>query len=212
MTTCVVVRKGESVAIAADSLTTFGDTCLPRALDQSSKLFRIGASQIGLCGSSAHFFAVRRGLEMLGANCRLGSTDQVFETFCCLHRVLKAHFFLNAKEEEFDPYESSQMTALIANASGIYGVYSYREIFSFQRYWAIGTGHMFALGAMHALYDLPDMDAASIAVGGVDAGVILDRNSGSPVDLTVQRLAPVASPDLDSMGVRRWFRRHSWVR
>jgi ATP-dependent HslUV protease subunit HslV len=70
-----------------------------------------------------------------------------------LHPVLKEHAFLNPKEDEDDPYESSQITALIANATGIYGVYSYREVFEFDRFWAAGSGRSFALGAMHALYD-----------------------------------------------------------
>lgn len=35
--------------------------------------------------------------------------------------------------------------ALIANTSGIYGVYSMREVFEFTQYWAIGSGHEFAL-------------------------------------------------------------------
>ena len=42
---------------------------------------------------------------------------------------------------------------LIANASGIFGVYSYREVFEFDRFWGIGSGRSFALGAMYAVYD-----------------------------------------------------------
>ena len=42
---------------------------------------------------------------------------------------------------------------VIANASGIYGLYSYREVFEFKEFWGIGSGRSFALGAMHAGYD-----------------------------------------------------------
>ena len=38
----------------------------------------------------------------------------------------------------------------IANASGIYGLYSYREIFEFKEFWGKGSGRIPALGAMHA--------------------------------------------------------------
>ena len=38
----------------------------------------------------------------------------------------------------------------IANASGIYGLYSYREIFEFKEFWGKGSGRILALGAMHA--------------------------------------------------------------
>jgi len=34
---------------------------------------------------------------------------------------------VHPKEEEDDPYESSQITALIANPAGIFGIYSYRD-------------------------------------------------------------------------------------
>ena len=55
MTTLVVVRKGDSVAIAADSLTTFGDTKLAAAHDRTfDKIVRHRNTFIGLCGSAAH--------------------------------------------------------------------------------------------------------------------------------------------------------------
>ena len=75
--------------------------------------------------------------------------------------MLKERFFLNPKEDDGDPYESSQITALIANPSGIYGVYSYREVFSFERFWGIGSGRNFALGAMYAVYERTASRAAS---------------------------------------------------
>ena len=73
----------------------------------------------------------------------------MFDTFLKLHPKLKESFFLNTKEEDADPYESSQFTVLVANPTGIFGVYSYREVFEFDRFWAIGSGRAFALGAMY---------------------------------------------------------------
>jgi ATP-dependent HslUV protease subunit HslV len=111
---------------------------------------------------------------------KLGSRMEVYETFRRLHPILKEHAFLNPKEDEDDPYESSQITALIANTSGIYGVYSYREVFEFDRVWAAGSGRSFALGAMHALYD-SNLSAAEIARAGVAAGIEFDTSSGPPI-------------------------------
>ena len=76
----------------------------------------------------------------------------MFDTFTKLHPYLKDNFFLQTKEEDSDPYESSQFSVVIANASGIYGLYSYREVFEFKEFWGIGSGRSFALGAMHAAY------------------------------------------------------------
>ena len=55
MTTLVIVRKNNEVAIAADSLTTFGDTRLPAQFDRASdKIVHFRGTYIGLCGSAAH--------------------------------------------------------------------------------------------------------------------------------------------------------------
>ena len=83
--------------------------------------------------------------------------------------ILKDQHFLNPKEEEDDPYESTQITALIANENGIFGVYSMREVFEYTQFWAVGSGKEVALGAMYALY--PRLEtAADVARAGVEAG------------------------------------------
>lgn len=181
MTTVVVVRKNGQVAIAADSLVTFGDTRLAHGYEANDKLFKVGDSWIGMSGTTAHFAVMRRALNGLPAeDLKLNSRDEVFETFLKLHPRLKEHFFLNTKEEDADPYESSQITALIANASGIYGVYSYREVFEFDRFWGIGTGRAFALGAMYGHFDKA-RNARELAELGVRAGCEFDKNSSGPV-------------------------------
>ena len=181
MTTVVVVRKGGQVAIAGDSLVTFGDTRLAHGYEQNEKLFKVGESWVGMSGTTAHFPVLRRALNGLTPDeLRLGSRDEVFDTFLRLHPKLKDTFFLNTKEEDSDPYESSQFTALIANSAGIFGVYSYREVFEFDRFWGIGTGRGFALGAMYTAYDRA-RTAKEIAEVGVRAGCEFDKNSSGPV-------------------------------
>ncbi|MGE0798973.1 MAG: MFS transporter [Lautropia sp.] len=179
MTSVVVVRKGSSIAIASDALVTFGETRLPGSYEANEKIIRIGNSYIGMAGSTAHFEVMRRVLQSLEKPL-LGSRHEVFDTFLKAHAVLKEKFFLNPKEEEDDPYESSQITALIANPSGIFGIYSYREVFSFERFWAIGSGRSFALGAMYAAYGSAK-NARAIAEIGVRAGIEFDKSSGGPI-------------------------------
>ena len=181
MTTVVVVRQGGTVAIAADSLVTFGDTRLPHGYEANEKLFKVGDSWIGMAGTVAHFPVLRRALNALPPDeLKLHSRDEVFDTFLKLHPKLKENFFMNAKEEDADPYESMQFTAVIANPAGIFGVYSYREVFEFDRFWSIGTGRAFALGAMHAACDR-SKSARELAEIGVRAGCEFDKNSAGPV-------------------------------
>ncbi|PWB44340.1 MAG: MFS transporter [Rhodocyclales bacterium] len=188
MTTIVAVKKNGMAAIAADSLTTFGDTRLGRQYKgEHDKIIEIGGSFIGLCGSSAHHLVLSALLPKL-EDIKLGSRMEVYETFRRLHPVLKEQGYLNPKEDEDDPYESSQITALIVNSSGIYGVYSYREVFDYDRFWGIGSGRNFALGAMFAAYDRCKT-AAEVAKIGVEAGAEFDTATQGPIVLHTVKLA-----------------------
>jgi ATP-dependent HslUV protease subunit HslV len=190
MTTLVVVRKHNEVAIAADSLTTFGDTRLSAQFDRVyDKIMRYRDTYVGLCGSAAHQL-VFESLLTQHKDLDFGSKGAIFETFRKLHPILKDQHFLNPKEEEDDPYESTQITALIANAKGIFGVYSMREVFEYTQFWAVGTGREFALGAMYALYGRL-RTATAVAKAGIEAGATFDKNSALP--LTLYTL-PLQSP------------------
>lgn len=192
MTTIVAVKKNGIVAIAADTLTTFGNTRLPAHLDAShDKILHLGNSHIGVCGSAAHHLVLANLLGKM-PDLQLDSKAAIFETFRKLHPVLKEECFLNPKEDEEDPYESSQITALIANASGLYGIYSMREVFEYTQFWAIGSGNEYALGALQYAY--PRLDhAEDIARAGVEAGIALDKNSAAPITLYTVKLNPAPS-------------------
>lgn len=187
MTTIVVVRKNGVAAIAAESLTTFGDMRLASDFDAAhDKIMRCGDSYIGVAGSSAHQL-VLENLVARDAKLKLHSRADIFESFRRLHPLLKEECFLNPKEEEEDPYESSQITALIANPAGIFGFYSMREVFEYKKFWAIGSGREFALGAMHTVYD-QDLSAEEIARIGIEAGVAFDINSALPASFYTVKL------------------------
>lgn len=187
MTTIVVVRKGEQAVIAADCLTTFGTTRLAPAYDRSpEKITRHGDSYIGVAGSAAHQLVLENLLERSDMDFR--GKAAIYESFRKLHPLLKDEHFLNPKEEDDDPYESSQMTCMIANPWGIFAVYSMREVFEFDRFWSIGSGRDFALGAMYSLYARED-DVAAIARAGIEAGAEFDTGTAGPVTLHTVRLA-----------------------
>lgn len=192
MTTLVVVKKNGQVAIAADSLVTFGDTMLGPRFEANSKIVRVdtlvGPTYIGAAGTVAHFPVLRRALNSLSLDQRLlGSKDEVFDTFTRLHPLLKENFFLQTKEDDNDPYESSQFSVMVANATGIYGLYSYREVFEFKEFWGIGSGRSFALGAMQAVW-AKAKTAKEVAVAGIAAGCEFDKSSGLPVDVFTVKL------------------------
>ena len=187
MTTIAIVKKNGFAVIAADSLTTFGNTRLTAQNDAShDKILKCGDSFIGICGSAAHHLVLESVLTKT-PDLKLHSKAEIFETFRKLHPVLKDEHFLNPKEDEDDPYESSQITALIANPSGIYAIYSMREVFEYTKFWAIGSGHEFSLGAMHQAYSRHD-NPVDIARAAVEAGAEFDKNSALPMTLYTVKL------------------------
>jgi ATP-dependent HslUV protease, peptidase subunit HslV len=188
MSTIVAVRKGEQVCIAADSLTSFGDTRLAAGYDAAyDKIHAFRDNFLGVVGSAAHL-QVFESIFTEGAEHDLSSRAAIFETFRALHPRLKDEYYLNPKEDEDDAYESSRIDALIINPQGVFGVYSLREVFEYTRYWAIGSGSEYALGAMYALYDRLD-SAEEIAHAGVEAGSEFNNASSMPLTLHTLDLA-----------------------
>lgn len=182
MTTIVVVRKGMEAVIAADSLTTFGSTRLAPAYDRDPhKIVAYGDSFIGVAGSAAHQLVLENILSRT-PQLNFHGKPAIYESFRRLHPLLKDEAFLNPKEEDDDPYESSQMTLMIVNPAGIYAVYSMREVFEFDRFWAIGSGRDFALGAMYTQFPKAE-SAKAIAECGVIAGAEFDTGTALPIML-----------------------------
>jgi len=182
MTTIVVVRKGGTAVLAADSLTTFGTTRLAPAYDRfPQKVTRYGDSWLGVAGSAAHQLVLENLLART-KNLDFHGKGAIYDSFRKIHPMLKEQAFLNPKEEDDDPYESSQMTVMLVNPSGIFAVYSMREVFEFDRFWAIGSGRDFALGAMYTIYG-KTKDAQAVARAGVLAGAEFDTGTSEPITL-----------------------------
>lgn len=185
MSTIVVTRKHNQLCIAADSLTTFGETRLSAEYDKyHNKIQMLGESYIGIVGSAAHSIVIEDAYEKGHVEFDLNSRKAIFNTFLKLHPILKEHYFLNTKGEEDDPYETSHIDAVIANKNGIFSVYGLRDVNEFERFWAVGSGSDHALGAMYAVYDLFDT-AEAIARKGVEAGAVFNTGTALPISCKV---------------------------
>ena len=187
MTTIVVVKKDRQVVIAGDTLTTFGSTRLASVHDAApEKLLKHGDTYFGIAGSAAHQLVLESLLKK-HPEFKFRGREEIYESFRKIHPILKEEAFLNPKEEDDDPYESSQLTALVANSTGIFGVYSMREVFEFDKFWSIGSGRDFALGAMYAIYK-GRKTAEDIARMGVMAGAEYDTGTGLPMNIATVEL------------------------
>ena len=182
MSTLVVVKKNKVACIAADTLTCFGNKKQLATYDaHATKIQQGGNSYFGLVGSAAHNLVVESFFSHEKKIPNFQNRLEIFEFFRKLHPRLKKEYFLNPKEEDDDPYESSQMDILIANRYGIFSVFSMREVFEYKKFWAIGSGSEYALGAMYAAYEHFD-SAETIAQLGVEAGIEFDDGSASPIN------------------------------
>lgn len=181
MSTIVIVKKNGKACIAADTLTTFGDLRMSSDMDVAhDKVQSYGDGYMGIVGSAAHSLVIESIITHNKLDIDFSNRINIFETFREMHPILKDKYFLNAKDEDDDPYETSHIDALICNQNGIFGVYSLREVSEYTKYWAIGSGSEFALGAMHAVYDRLD-SVEEIARAGVEAGAEFNNSSAMPM-------------------------------
>lgn len=185
MSTIVAVLKNNIACIAADSLTSFGETKQSAEfVSDSDKIIRFAGygsdNYMGIVGSAAHHLVMQNLIINHADKIDFSNRLAIFNTLKTIHPILKEEYFLNSKEEDNDSYESSRVDALVMNANGIFGLYSLREVDQYSRFWAVGSGSEFALGAMHAAYDLID-GAEQIARAGVSAGATFDNGSALPM-------------------------------
>jgi ATP-dependent protease HslVU (ClpYQ) peptidase subunit len=180
MSTIAVAQKNGAAVMVADALTTFDELKLPPDLDaQPDKLFRVGDAVVGVVGFLAHAQVLESLLLSVEAP-DFSSRQAIFDLFRDLHPILKEEYYLRPEAEEGDPYESSQMALLVASPHGLFGVYDFREVHQYSRYWAMGSGAAYALGAMCAVWEHA-ATAREVAEAGVRAGCLFDRNSGLPL-------------------------------
>jgi ATP-dependent HslUV protease subunit HslV len=161
---------------------------------RASTFVRLGSSFVGLTGAAANLCVLEHAFEDVAAPA-LDSAADIFDVFLKLHDRLKYEYAMNLGASTL-AYESTAMTMLIANQHGIFGIYSMREVVEHERFWAAGSGGDYALGAMHALYDIA-ADAVSIAEAGVRAAVEFDDGTGAPVESHVIRLPVLEVEELE---------------
>jgi ATP-dependent HslUV protease subunit HslV len=188
MSTLVVVRKKGIACMSADTLTCFGNLKqLSHYERDPSKILKVGDSYFGIAGSTAHRLVLESAMSNPVTAPQLSTRMEIFEWFRGLHPRLKEEYYLSPKEGEKDPYESSQMDLLIANRHGVFGVWSLREVLEFERFWAIGSGSDFALGAMYTAYSM-DTTARDVAEVGLKAALEFDDGSAGPITTVTVKL------------------------
>jgi len=173
--------KNGIVAISSDTQTNYGSLKVSaKHFRNIRKMFPINKSVMGIVG----WVAISDMMEYLFLNEKklfeLNSRMEIYGTLLRLHEKMKEEFFIETKEDDEQPVESSQLDALIVNKHGIFEISSYREVNEYSTFWAIGSGRRLGLGAMHALYD-SKASAKEIVEAGVRASAEFDDSCGLPL-------------------------------
>ena len=184
MSVITIVKKGGLVAMAADTQTS---SCSRKFTAQmkvgSSKIMRFGDSLLGFVGYSAHGIVFGDLIRKHAGALDFAGRTAIFETAFRVHEILKENYHLRTSEGDSDqPYDSSQLMFAVANPYGIFVVESYREVFEYAEYNAIGSGASYALGARHALYHQDGSNAEFVAREGAITSATFDIYCGEPVE------------------------------
>ena len=184
MSIIVAIRKNNQVVMAADTLTSFGDSeHMPQENARASKIGRIGDSLMGGAGWAVYddilndFLSTRPTPD-------LSSARKIFTFFLEFWKALHEQYtFVNEQAANAStPFGDLDSTFLIANAGGIFIVASDLGVTPLNQYYAIGSGGEYAIGVLYTLYNRTD-DIESIATDAVNSAIAMNLQCGGTVDV-----------------------------
>jgi ATP-dependent HslUV protease, peptidase subunit HslV len=188
MSIAVAVRKGNTVAVAADSQENFGDRKVVGSNHRASKIMQLGGSALAMTGWGVYDNVFTDYLSARRAP-RFASEREIFVFFVKLWKDLRKRYSFvddQVQDEDRSPFADLDSSFLIGNRYGIFHVSGDMSVMAFQEYYAIGSGASYALGVLHALY-ASERDAAVLARRACDAAIAFDVYCGGEID--VRRVA-----------------------
>jgi ATP-dependent protease HslVU (ClpYQ) peptidase subunit len=186
MSTVAVARRNGVVAIGADTLTTHGSIKIQSKYKRDhSKLLPVGDGYLAPVGNGLWRQVLTEYVGGLKTAVAFDSVETIYRALCAMHAGLKESQFLKPDSDEF---EETGLVAVLANPHGIFAVFHDRSVLEFKRFYALGSGAEFALGAMHHAY-ASGKTAGDIVRAGIEAGAEFDENSGLPLEVHDVRLS-----------------------
>lgn len=185
MTVAAAVNKNNRLVIGADTQTNFGDNCMPGDNYGVSKILTINGSYIAGSGWGLYDNILKDVLlGKKNKNLKLNDEMSIFKFFNALYFTVKEEYSYvnNQCNSSSSPFADLDSRFLIANKNGIFFVSSIISVHKFEKYFAIGSGCDYALGAIHALYDL-NYSAKEICQQAILTGMALNIHCGGHPDL-----------------------------
>ena len=181
--------KDEEIAIAADTQMSLGSlVTTAEDLKNCDKLLRVNDSVIGIVGWTAMSTMLETIVSEKAELFVMDDRKKIYRSLMKLHEEMKENYYLETDEHKSQPVESLQLDALIINRNGIFEIGSYREVNQYLRFWAIGSGSRYSLGAMEALY-AKAIEAKELVEAGVNAAAKFDSGCSLPATSEVMKLS-----------------------
>jgi ATP-dependent HslUV protease subunit HslV len=184
MSIAVAVRKGATIAVAADSQENFGDRKIVGSNHRAAKIMSLGGSELAMTGWGIYDNVFSDYLRSRRAP-RFASEREIFTFFVRLWKDLRKRYSFvddQVAEDDRSPFADLDSSFLLANRHGIFHVSGDMSVMAFNQYYAIGSGASYALGVLHALYD-SERDAATLARRACEAAVAFDVYCGGEIDV-----------------------------
>lgn len=165
MGTIVAVRTNSGIAIGADCINTFEEIVHSSLNFAESCISKLGESYIGInCG-----YALQQSAQSIFESLISESSAELHLTNrAAVRSFFSSHFDhlrtlqrIIPQQQGNVPFETLPMNALIINRHGLFKVDATRSVYEYKKYWAIGSGEAFALGALHASFN-EEADAESL--------------------------------------------------
>ena len=120
---------------------------------------------------------------------KLNDERSIFKFFNKLYFTIKEKYSYvnNQCNSDASPFADLDARFLIANKSGIFYVSSNMSVHKFERYFAIGSGCDYALGAIHVLYD-SNLSAKEICQKAILAAITMNVRCGGQPDIYAIKL------------------------
>ncbi len=183
MSVAVVVKKNNKIVVGADTLQCFDSNITDVDNLNESKLRRIGPTILASTGWGLYDNILDDYLKGK-KTVRLSTKQEVFLFFKKLWPVLheKYTFVKNQCDDSDSPFGELDSSFLIATKKRIFFVSSNMCVTEFLKFFAIGAGRDFAIGAMHVLYD-QNKSAEQIAHLAIEAAISNNIYCGGDIEL-----------------------------
>jgi len=181
MSIVVAIKKDNQIVMASDSQTNFGSQIVTFDNHSTFKIRSVGSALLAATGWSLYdnilddFLAKQKDVN-------LQDKRALFSFFLKLWGELQEKYSLVNQQcnDDDSPFGDLDASFLVANKNGIFHISSDMSVIEFKKYYAIGSGSDYSLGALYSLYDQP-LDAETIARKAIDVAKAFNIYCGGDI-------------------------------